>query len=547
MTSTELRTFYLSGKGLEEFRPTRPLRPKVLDEIELPLFHRNYPLCLAGSEPLQPLYRLLEKTGEPSDSLDAAASAAADRAGSLSCGPLSTVTGSRLPKEGWLIGFGKWTAPLVSCVALERARREARESFLAELRDCGQRLEEMLAADHRNSAGDLPPNAVTESLGERAPSLFDSRAWAEALSRRKNPAHAMEPERRARCEAALAAIEDGVCAMNLAPAVTLIHAGEAPIGEAPETPPALRIEHDAVAAGESVCERALAVFERQLRCFVPVWKALRVARLELESAFDPARHSTALEEFDWTMAHANELQAIPVVVAVENAPGIERSLGAFARVVKSGYPVQILIDCPNGLDNDLGCLPLAYQDAFVLSSSLGAPEHMVRGLLEMARTLRPAIAVVATAESWMEAALLEWTRVWPLFRYDPGLGASWRERFALQASGSRDDLTFAHAATLMPGFRGDFRVLPAGSGLDDDLPALPVCGQNGVPDTAVFTRTLAGVCKKVESRRRLVTELAGGCGSADSNADAENRCRMEGATQAIQQAIALLSGASENA
>jgi hypothetical protein len=538
MTSTELRTFYLTGKGLDEFRQKGPLRPKVLDEIELPLFHRNYPLCVAGSAPPQPLYRMLEKSGEASDSVEAIASAAADQAGLLPCAPLSAVTGGRRFEEGWLIGFGKWTAALVSCVALESARREARESFLAELKRCAQQLEETLAVDDRNGAGGLSKEGVTESLGARAPSLLDSQAWAEALSRRKNPGRPMEPERRARCEAALASIQNGISAMNRMPAVIVIHTGEPP-----QTPSGFRIEYRAVANGESVCDRALAAFDRQLNYFVPIWKAMRIARLELESAFDPARHSAALDEFDWTMAHANELQAVPSVVAVENASGIERSLGSLARLVKSGYSVQILVECPHGLDADLGCLPLAYQDTFVLSTSIGAPDHMIDGLLQMARTLRPAIAVVATGESWMEAALLE--RTWPLFRYDPELGVSWRERFALQASSPHDDLNFAHAAALMTNFRDDFRILPAGSGFVDGLPALPVCDQSGDTSTAIFTRALAGVCKNVESRCRLLTELAGIRGNTDSNADAENRGRMEGATQAIHRAIALLAGSSE--
>jgi hypothetical protein len=539
MTSNELRTFYLSGKGLDEFRPTSPLRSRAIDEIELPLFHRNYPLCVVGSVSPQPFYSWLKNAGEPSDSLEAISSAVTDQAGTIPCAPISTVPGSRRSDEGWLIGFGNWTAALVSCVALESSRREARESFVAELKRCAQQLEETLAVDDRNAAGALSKEAVTDSLGARAPSLLDSQVWAEALSRRKNPERSMDPERRARCEAALTSIQDGISAMNRMPAVILIHTGEAP-----QKPRGFRIEYRAVANGESVCECALAVSDRQLSYFVRVWKALRIARLELESAFDPA-HSAALDGFDWTMAHVNELQAVPTVVAVESASGIEGSLGSFARLMKSGYPVQILVQCPHGLDADLGCLPLAYQDAFVVSSSIGAPEHMIDGLVQMAQTLRPAIAVVATGESWTEAALLEWIRVWPLFRYDPDLGISWRERFALQASGPPHDLTFAHAAALMTNFRDDFRILPLGSGLDDGLPALPVCGPNGDRNTAIFTRALAAVCKKVESRRRLLTELAGARGNTDGNADAENRGRMEGATHAIHRAIALLAGSSE--
>jgi hypothetical protein len=49
----------------------------------------------------------------------------------------------------------------------------------------------------------------------------------------------------------------------------------------------------------------------------------------------------------------------------------------------------------------------------------------------------------------------------------------------------------------------------------------------------------------MESRWRLLAELAAARGNTDGNAEAENRGRMESATHAIHRAIALLAGSSE--
>src|SRR5208337_1950146 len=130
-------------------------------------------------------------------------------------------------------------------------------------------------------------------------------------------------------------------------------------------------------------------------------------------------------------AHPSELAALPVVLVAASATEIEQHLTSFGRLLQSGLPIQILIACPDGTGWNLGCLPVGYQEAFALNSSIAATDHLIGGLSEMARTLRPAAAVVGVSDSWMPAALLPLARVCPLCRYHPDLGEALLLRFAL--------------------------------------------------------------------------------------------------------------------
>src|SRR5215469_9414760 len=96
---TELRNFYLTGKGLDEFRVTLPLSPAALEGVELPHLERDYPLAIAGA---------------------------------AAAGP---------------VPFSKWTPALVACAAIEAERRDARAAFLEEIEQFAQRLEDLLAVD----------------------------------------------------------------------------------------------------------------------------------------------------------------------------------------------------------------------------------------------------------------------------------------------------------------------------------------------------------------------------------------------------------------
>ncbi len=480
MTGSELRNFYLTGKGLNEFSATAPLRPAAIEGVELPHLERDYPLAIAGT-PATP------------------------------------------------VPFSNWTPALVACAAIEAERRDARAAFLEEVERCAQRLEDLLAVDDSKS-GAAGAGTVGSSLGGRAMSLLNPEAWANALKRRTAATHAMAPERRVRCECALSELRDAIGAAAHDRAVTLIHADEV---QRPAGTSGIEFK---VAASGGVCDTALQLIGERLKQYARTWRALRVARLELDSNYDEGHHAAHIEGFDWTMAKASELAAVPVVMAFADASEIAGALASFAKLMRSGMPVQIVVACPNGLDEDLGCLPLAYPEAFALSTCTGAPDHLAAGLMEMARTLRPAVALTAVSESPAEAAALTLSRMWPLYRYNPDVGESWRDRFTLQMDrpAGYEKLTPLYAAALLPAFREHFRLIPEAKAAHS-FACLPA------PLAAVYTREIEEMAAKAERRWRLLSELATPAVVTQNDAAAEERARMEGAAQAIQRAIELIA------
>lgn len=579
----QLRTFHLTGRGLDAFVPKGPLHPALLEQLDLPRFEQNYPLYFAESQSPQPFFQLLRTVvdAHPSsfpilrDHLELIAGAFEDQIDPRGCVPVSSILDDALaavqggleslpseecaalrkalPREGFLIGFGGFAPLLLNCALLQSARREARLSFVRELEESCQRLRELLGIDDRKT--EASPEHLAASLGARAASFLNPSALAEALRRRPNPTLPMEPERRARCESALATIQDAIADLKLLPSVILIHSGRAP-----EVPLPIAIQYEAAA---DACDSALSLCRRQLTRYVAVWKALRIARLEVESAFDPSIHIDALDAFDLSMAHPDEIVALPVVVVFETAQRIDQYLASFARLLQSSLPAQVLISCPGAGGRSLSCLPLAYQEAFALNSSIASTAHLIGSLSEMARTLRPAAAIVAVSESWMEASLLLLARAVPLWRYDPDRGESWYQRFALEVERpiANEQLTFVHAAALIPAFRNHFRILPGG--MDSvsqaelveypaDRPAqafpfLLVTCENRQRSRAVFTRELANFCSAAQKTWRFLAELAVPKIVKEADPNTADRARLDGAKQAIFRVISLLKTDGDSA
>src|SRR5271165_5235579 len=56
----QLRTFHLTGRGLDALQPAGPIRPALLDQLELPRQEQNYPLFIAAAGSCQPFFQLLQ-------------------------------------------------------------------------------------------------------------------------------------------------------------------------------------------------------------------------------------------------------------------------------------------------------------------------------------------------------------------------------------------------------------------------------------------------------------------------------------------------------
>lgn len=413
--------------------------------------------------------------------------------------------------------------------ALQEQRAPARRRFAEQVKYCRDRIQEVLALDDsRDPQYSASRSAVSASMGVGG-TFFNSDVLATALQTAPSPVPRMAPDRRARCEDIYATLSRALEEAQTAP----------PYWEFPK------------ADGG-----AITFCEQQLEKHAATLRAIRVARLEMHAAYDPAVHDAAIARFDWESADTEELMAMPAVLVVDSAERLaEQSLTAFGRLLRSGLPLQILLTCPRFYTGDLAFLAVSHREAFVLQSSLASQPHLAEGLLDMTHTLRPAVAVVATED----AAIFHESRTFPLYVYDPEAGEDWIQRFRLvknSDSSSPSEWTAAHVAALCPNMLQAFRVLPKEAWSKEQMelaeylqkyvkqpplavPYILVRDAEGNEQRAILTRELVQTARDRRKAWRLLEELSEAGRPAPPPVDTDS-FRQEGVRQAYLRVASLL-------
>jgi hypothetical protein len=196
----------------------------------------------------------------------------------------------------------------------------------------------------------------------------------------------------------------------------------------------------------------------------------------------------------------------------------------------------------------------------VLQASMAEPRHLLDGLRAMAKTLRPAVAVVSVPrpaddeqEAWLEDTLLVLSRTFPLYTYNPDAGARWADRFHLLPQ-ALTQLTAVDATAVSSRLRKQFRLVPAESWNSDQMElaayleaytdraplAIPYIWveTSAGPQRALLTRDLVNFC--IDRRRAwALFEELGESRRVQPVPDAN--AREEGAREAIQKVLTLLN------
>lgn len=461
----EIRTFHLTGQGLDEYLPKTSLAPKgVATGVPPPV----------NSQPLAEIH-------------------------------------SRL---------------------LAASRGAARERYLENVTHFRDRLRELLTLDDSRAPDAVSADSLAAALGNGVASFLDTGILASAFRRPSNAVERMPARRRERIEGALKTLEAAVHEAATQPPFWLFPVADANVIE--------------------FCRKQLAKLTETLR-------AVRTARLEVESAYQPDLHDDWLQRFDWESADAEELAALPAIVVTETADHLATtSLTGFGTLLRSGLPLQILVSCPGCYTGDLGYLAIAYREAFVLQSSIACPEHMNAGLADMTRTMRPAVAVVSV----LGQPLFVESRTFPLFVYDPDHGDSWADRFQLHTPATAAAINTVHFAATQVDFHRQFRVIPetAWDGEQMELgeylykytkvppmaiPYLWVAAGDGIEERAIVARDLVNLARDRRRAWKTFEELAGigKAPSAAPDADRELAAREQGAREAVYKVVAMLTGA----
>ena len=461
-----------------------------------------------------------------------------------------------LPPECHLVGLNPHTLLDLYVLAVRAARRSRMRDVRAEIRGLITLLREALRLDDAYGPIGTSESALNDAFGPAALELLNTAEIAHDLEHQHRGHVLHDPVRIARMYDSLHTLESFLKTLDASDDLIFAY------------PPKIQVKttYDRV---KTVCHDepiaiASGLFDAISQTHIEAFKAMRMARLDIDNAYDPAYHGDILEHFTWQDLSEDELRLLPVICIAETSGRLYEQLTPLSRLIRSGKPLDVLVfestsqamnaDDSHGqtrYDPGFSYLATAYREAFVTQTTLARPEHLASNLSRMNRILRPAIAVVACptwewrlpARVQLEAA--HYGRTAPVFQYDPSIGETRVERFNVNGNPQIDSLwpdcefsyvdeqgktqkmsssfTFAHALALQPGYHRYFRILPNEAWNDElieigdflrnptfDKPQIPFIW--GVVDSnlrkCIMTRDVANACIDRMQRWKTLRELS---------------------------------------
>ncbi len=488
-----------------------------------------------------------------------------------------------LPQGGWLLALGP-LASLQMFLHVARLRGRARRRGLkAKVDQLRNKLQDQLIV----ALGKDPEGRQTSTFLGMVGSVGVKHVDPEALGRIIGPqrgAEPMAPERKARIERALGALEKFTSKPEPIFAHVLHH-GQIPQAARIELVDWHQIEED------TICKATAEMFDRLAHEYAELFGAMRVAELELSDSYEPERHDALLASFDWEAFTLEELQCVPPVLAVESAQHLAGpGMFCLSRLLLSGRPVNILVpvhaaanvgmpmdaDPLLGYRLEIGYLGVSHREAMVSQTSATRPEHLALGFEQGLRGTRTALHVVScgmredgklpSLGSWLYGGAALEGRAHPFFHYNPEAGDGWARRFdfgtnpqpdedwptynlpCLTASGEDMKLslafTFADFALAEERYREHFALVPDGCVSDElvpideflrltdadgymKVPFIWAVDAEGCLRQLILTRRLAFACRDRLSYWHLLQELAGVRSEHIDRAIREERARLE--------------------
>jgi pyruvate-ferredoxin/flavodoxin oxidoreductase len=211
-------------------------------------------------------------------------------------------------------------------------------------------------------------------------------------------------------------------------------------------------------------------------------KALRIARLELDDAYDPAVHDRQFRTFGWQEFTPQELALLPTAFSIGgDGATYDIGFGALSRLLTTRTPIKVMVvntgvysntggqastASLTGQDSDLtrfgaahagkqedrkelGLLAAFHPNVFVVQTCTALQGHFLGNVLEYLNyTDSPAVLDVYTpcqaehgiadAAASRRARLAVETRMNPVFVHDPRRGATLHARFSLDGNPAVD-------------------------------------------------------------------------------------------------------------
>jgi pyruvate-ferredoxin/flavodoxin oxidoreductase len=211
-------------------------------------------------------------------------------------------------------------------------------------------------------------------------------------------------------------------------------------------------------------------------------KALRIARLELEDAYQPAIHDPYFRMFGWDKFTPQELALLPTAFSIGgDGATYDIGFGALSRLLATSTPIKVLVlntgvysntggqastASLTGQDSDLtrfgaahsgkqedrkelGLIAAFHPNVFVVQTSTALQGHFLGHVMEyLDYTASPAVLDVYTpcqaehgiadAAASRRARLAVESRMNPVFVHDPRRGSTLHDRFSLDGNPALD-------------------------------------------------------------------------------------------------------------
>ena len=212
------------------------------------------------------------------------------------------------------------------------------------------------------------------------------------------------------------------------------------------------------------------------------FKAMRIAKLELADAYNPATDDAFLKNFSWPDFTPEERSILPTVISISgDGAAYDIGFGSLSRLLASKTPVKVVVlnsgvysntggqtstaslsaqdsdlsrfgSAVSGKQEDrkeLGLIAAFHPDVFVVQSATAMPGHFLKSMMAyLEHNSSPAVLDVYTpcqaehgiadAAASRRAKLAVESRVSPVFVHDPKPGASLEERFSLDGNPALD-------------------------------------------------------------------------------------------------------------
>ncbi len=461
-----------------------------------------------------------------------------------------------LDPESVIVGLSPHTLLDLYVLSVRAARRSRMRDVRAEIRSLVTQLRDALRVDDAYGPIGTSASALNDAFGPAAAELLNTTEISSDLQHRHTGHKQHAPERINRMYQSLKSLEEFLDALKSSDDLIFTYPPQIQVKSTYDRVRLIKHQEPiAIAAG-----LYSAISQRMVEAF----KAMRVARLDLDNAYDPDYHGDILEHFTWQDLSEEELRLMPVICIAETSERIYSQLTELSRIMRSGKPIDVLVsestaeamgtnNIPgdNSYNPGFSYLATAYREAVVSQSTLARPAHLISCLNRMNRLLRPALSIV-TCPTWdwrlparvqLEAA--HCGRTAPVFQYDPSIGATRVERFNVDGNPQIDApwpireyqytdangqthkmqsaFTFAHALALAPGYHRYFRILPDEAWNDElveiseflknptfDRPRIPFIW--GVIDSnlrkCIMTRDVANACIDRMQRWKTLRELS---------------------------------------